>query len=348
LIVLDDNLKLVNAIIPGTGVLGQVAVHGKYAYLELRIPDNQEYILVGADTVYNFRLDFPGMEYGFQTVVLCKYDLISEEVVWWQRIGNVGSESLRDMLIDSEGNLVIHGWTSSGYFTFTETDTVINYQVNKPFVAKYAPNGELLWGILNTDQNGENFFSIKLDDDDNIYLTGTYSWQEYHIGDTILNNIWWAPNDPTSRSVIIKYDYNGQFKWIIQLDGEYNTSSIQDIAITHDDRILAGLKFHGGGTVFFENEEYTYTGTDVGILLLVNSHSGKYMNHFITDGAENFRLFVNLDSDQHNNIDMYMFFRGDAEIFGGHFESYMGNLNGLRPRGARRRDGRGRDVSGLQ
>lgn len=120
LIVLDEQMQLEKYVFLSTGELGQVAVDDHYAYLEFRIPDSAPYILVGQDTVHNYSA-LPLMEFGYQTMVLCKYDLVTDEILWWRRMGGALKDELRDILIDSKGNLVIHGWTSSGWFFFYRT-----------------------------------------------------------------------------------------------------------------------------------------------------------------------------------------------------------------------------------
>lgn len=328
LVVLDEDLQLLKAPIPGTGKLGQVAVDGQYAYLEFRIEDFEPYIIIGTDTVYNWEMDIPGFpDYGFQTIILCKYDFINEEVIWTKRIGNVGPEFLRDMLIDSEGNLLIHGWTSSGFFTFTETDTAVNYQVDKPFLGKYSPDGELLWGILNTNQHGELFHSIKLDEEDNVYYLGEYTWPEYHIGDTILYNAVYDPGNPTNRGIIVKYDNGGKYQWVTQLDGQFAVGVLRDVSFYEDKIVLGGMFLLG--SLFLGNHVYENSPeTDNMFLWVLKVGTGRQISHAFVNGTAT-KGMQHVFWNEDKIINIYFILAGEDEIFGEIISSTAGNFNGF-------------------
>jgi hypothetical protein len=150
LIVLNEEFEFERFFYPSTGNLGQVAVDGHMAYLELIIPDNEPYIIVGGtDTIFNQVHAFDSTNYGRQTVVLCKYYLLSDHVVWTIRIGNVGFEVLKEIQVDAHHDLIVLGATSSRYFSFNDVDTVINNSDHNPFIGKYCDEGEFMLGILN-------------------------------------------------------------------------------------------------------------------------------------------------------------------------------------------------------
>ena len=316
LIVLDEQMQLEKYVFLSTGKLGQVAIDDHYAYLEFRIPDGAPYILVGQDTVHNYSA-WPLMEFGYQTIVLCKYDLVTDEILWWRRMGGALKDELRDILIDSKGNLIIHGWTSSGWFFFTEQDTAVNYQEDKPFFAKLSPEGDILWWILHTNQHGELFHTIKLDKEDNLYSLGEYIWDDYIIEDTILHNPRWMDGRRTDRALVVKYDTYGEFKWISQLEGDFLSATLFDIAIQQEVIIVSGF-FRQGGAKFGNIEHEINIGEENVFLWGMHPETGNYRSHGY-DSGENVGRIANLCSDQQDILNMYFISGGDEEIFGTFF-----------------------------
>ena len=77
-----------------------------------------------------------------------------------------------------------------------------------------SSDGEIVWWILRTNRHGEHFYTIKLDNEDNVYCLGNYSWDDYQIGDTFVYNPPWHDIQPTSRAIVIKYNKNGEFQWL--------------------------------------------------------------------------------------------------------------------------------------
>ncbi len=317
LIVLDEQMQLEKYVFLSTGKLGQVAIDDQYAYLEFRIPDGAPYILVGQDTVHNYSA-WPLMEFGYQTIVLCKYDLVTDEILWWRRMGGALKDELRDILIDSKGNLVIHGWTSSGWFFFTEQDTAVNYQEDKPFFAKFNSEGDLIWHILRTNQHGELFHTIKLDKDDNMYALGSYVWDDYKIGDTTLYNTLWMNQQHTNRTLVVKYNRNGEYKWISQLEGAFPTSYQFDVAISdiNSEIIVSGGTYTG--TLKFGNIEYTLVDEDNIFLWGLDLETGYYSSHGYISGKNPGR-FANLYINQENVLNMYFISAGNENVFGTFF-----------------------------
>jgi hypothetical protein len=330
LITLDADMNLIDYRLPSTGGLGQIARDGRYAYLELYIPNGIPYILVGADTVHNHYLGWSDMEYGFQTIVLAKYDMETGQFIWWKRLGNAGEDQLNDMLIDSEGNLVIHGKTSSGDFIFSEQDTARNYQEEKPFFAKFNSNGQLIWRILRTEQPGEYFHSIKLDHANNLFIIGEYVADEYKIEDTILFNPRYIDGSRTDRSIVIKYDSDGNFKWANQLNGEYKNSNFQDLSVSFTHNILMVSGSFLSGNVLLGENIYIDTPDEENMFLLgIDAITGQSVNHFYFS-EESVGRFANIYFDKDNELNIYYIFHNDINMFSTIVKGYSGSASLLK------------------
>jgi len=328
LIVLDNELRFQKAIFLSDGELGQVAVEGNMAYLELQIPSNEPFIIVGGkDTVYNHTAFNNPNDYGRQTVVLCKYDLVTDEVIWLQRIGNVGFESLIEMEVDMDHNLVILGATSSVYFSFNDIDTILNYSDHNPFIGKYSPNGEFLLGILNQAEVSENAKDLYIDEENNYYITSNFYGKDFTIGDTLLLNPLYGNKYPI-RAFVVKYNSTGAFQWISQIEGSFEESFLHGITGRNENIIISGI--FNEGEAYFGSEVYSHDfddGRENQFICVLDKETGRYRSHIMTEGNWH-RHFFSLSVDQSGNLDMFMRFRGSDTIFNLPFSSSMNLWSG--------------------
>jgi hypothetical protein len=96
----------------------------------------------------------------------------------------------RGTVMDSHGNLII---TGSSY-------DQVNYSYYY-ITVKYSPVGNILWSSrIDTSSNSGTPYGIAVDDNDNIYITGGFTFTNAQI------------------FTVIKYSANGEMKWIIQED----------------------------------------------------------------------------------------------------------------------------------
>ncbi len=328
-VVMDNLLQYQEYFIPSTGDIGQIAVDGHMAYIELRIPDNEPFIVVnGIDTIHNHHHFEDPNDFGRQTVLICKFDLLSHQAVWTLRIGDVGYEELIEMLIDGDHNLVILGETSSTYFSFNDVDTVANQSDHNPFIAKYTPDGEFLGGFINANQENAYARNMIVDSERNIFVAGFYYGDDYFIGDTILLRPGTDfPNN--SQSTITKFDPNGNFAWIMQADGNFERTGFYDVAELNHEQIVVCGDFKGGQIEMNENTYFDIPGEDqqFGYLMSVSKITGIIEQHVMTEGNYR-REFYDVEVDSEGHLDLFMRFRGIDTIFGNIYESPLSVRNG--------------------
>jgi hypothetical protein len=104
LITVDSNFNHVKHVSPTTGRIRYIEGGEEFLYMGIEIPDGVPYILVGQDTVNNYYHSFH-MTY-FTSLVLGKYDMRTDEFVWWKRMGSQGDDALVDLKLDHEENLI--------------------------------------------------------------------------------------------------------------------------------------------------------------------------------------------------------------------------------------------------
>jgi hypothetical protein len=125
-------------------------------------------VAVGPDLVYNGGLD----------AFAAKYDPTTTEILWCGYIGGTGDEAANAVAIDSRGDVVIAGETTSTEATFpviTGPDLTANGDVDV-FVARVAASGERLHycGYIGGDL-AEYAYGVAVDASDRALVTG-YTW----------------------------------------------------------------------------------------------------------------------------------------------------------------------------
>ncbi|MBI3510187.1 MAG: T9SS type A sorting domain-containing protein [Bacteroidetes bacterium] len=107
---------------------------------------------------------------------------------------------------DTAGNVFVTGEFQSPILTFGSVN-LVNTGAWDIFIAKYDPNGNVLWAKRAGGGSGDEAFSICADQNGNIFITGTYSSSSITFGSTTITNA------GGYDIFIAKYDANGNALW---------------------------------------------------------------------------------------------------------------------------------------
>ncbi len=244
---------------------------------------------------------------GYQTIVT-KYDPAGN--VLWAKGTKNGNAWLINIATDPSGNLIVFGNFTSpileiGNFTLTNS---INPET-KYFLAKYDPNGNVLWakcdgntqfymaslsglcgaistGALATDANG------------NIYITANFHLSTISIGsNTLTNNSTGTADD----IFIAKYDPNGNVIWTKSYGGN-NADDAYGLCVTPaGDIYIAGI--FNSASLTFGTTVLTNTGTNqISFIARLNSTGvpiwASTSNAYIANYA------IGIAADLNNNVYM--------------------------------------------
>ncbi|MCU0414647.1 MAG: SBBP repeat-containing protein [Ignavibacteriaceae bacterium] len=182
-------------------------------YLKALVIDNQDNIYVTGD-IYKTG--------GNHNIVTIKYNVYGD-TVWTRRYNGTGNgdDVVTDMVIDTDGNIYLAG---TSFVSGNGIDCL---------TMKYNSDGVLMWEKTYAEYSyhpdGAN--SLALDNSGNVYVTGSAATSSSNIA-----------------YLTIKYDNDGNEKWVTKYDGPgYNG---QDIA----------------SSVFVDNSGYVYiTGSSAGV-----------------------------------------------------------------------------------
>jgi len=158
---------------------------------------------------------------GDSDIFIAKIDP-SGNIVWFNQAGgptnqaNIISESGKSIQLDKHGNILVCGiFEGQAYFG----DTIVYSQGGSDvFLAKYSPNGELLW-VSTLGNSGCNVCKQIVVNGDMIYMAGTSSGT-ITLGKTFVN---------VPLSFLGAFDQNGNLGWISENEKD---------AVMHNSKII--------------------------------------------------------------------------------------------------------------
>ncbi len=162
----------------------------------------------------------------------------AQEIEWIIRDGGVSYERSQSIAVDQNNNIYLTG----GYNGNAQIggQTLPKYGDEDIFISKYDCNGTPEWAISAGGPNQDLPFSIKLDSDLNIYVTGFYN-QTCTFGDTTLT----VPGN--DQVFLAKYDNNGEYQWV-RHGGSYNQNWGKSIDIDSENNIIIAGKIGADAT----------------------------------------------------------------------------------------------------
>lgn len=239
--------------------------------------------------------------------------LVAQSVEW---SGSFGT-TLNDFAIatdkDADGNIYALG---TYYYTSSSVQTAsIDFEIgpgstivtttgeSDAILAKYSPEGVLLWAFNITGSDEENFTDIVVDGNGNVYITGGITGTiDVFPGAGVINL---SPTF-TSSPVVISYDTNGNYRWskIIHPDAFYVGNEGNSLAIDSQDNVICSGDYMGncdlnpGAGV---NNVTAVGSADIFVLKL--SSIGNYVNAF-SIGGTGLDFFTSIDIDNADNLVM--------------------------------------------
>jgi hypothetical protein len=134
-----------------------------------------------------------GPNAGETDAFLAKYDTAGNQL-WTKQLGTSAMEMCNSVTVDASGNAFICGHTAE------------LLSANHMFLAKYNPEGSLLWNQqLGTTSTNDNCWSVAVDASGNSYISGS---TPSSLG---------GPNAGEDDAFLAKYSPDGNLLWIEQL-----------------------------------------------------------------------------------------------------------------------------------
>lgn len=146
--------------------------------------------------------------------------------------------------LDKDDNLIVHG-RSAGTAQVNPVNpaqVVGNGLETTDYIAKYSPNGDLLWNVQWLDVDGDfHLTDIALTSDGNIVVVGDINEMNYDIdpsptGTRIIEN--------GTTSVVLQLDTAGTLMWVREIEASTNTE-IKSVSVLKNGNIVIGGSFEG-------------------------------------------------------------------------------------------------------
>jgi hypothetical protein len=172
---------------------------------------------------------------GLNDIFLAKYDE-SGNLIWGKSIGGASSDWDKAVTTDMSGNVFLTGYTQSSTISIDTTSLTMTCRT---FIAKFKPNGDLIWAINAADSGLIDGESIATDMNGNLILVGCFHSASVNFSSITLTNYITNPsiaNDYGSDILIVKYDSYGNVLWA-KSAGAINHDIAKSVFIDGSDHI---------------------------------------------------------------------------------------------------------------
>ncbi|MFC2137198.1 CARDB domain-containing protein, partial [Bacteroidota bacterium] len=162
----------------------------------------------------NSYLIFGGIKYitqGIGDIALYKYDSTGNEL-WAKLIGGNGNDRVKDISVDTLGNVYITGSFDSPTWSFGPT-TLTSNGITTCYIAKCDNDGNELWARSAGGNVLDYGISVSIDEHGNVYSLGRYNNSSITFGDTTIFN------SGGVILIVVKYNKNGNVMQAYSVDG---------------------------------------------------------------------------------------------------------------------------------
>lgn len=197
-------------------------------------------------------------------------------LIWAKSFGGLGDQRGETIAINDAGEIYISGW-------FFET-IVFDFQNGEPpielsgfdnsFFLKLDTNGNFIWAKQIGEDGRNRFFSSKVDDDGNLFITGYFRGTmnfNPNGNNTVISN-------GEGDGFVLKLNNLGDFIWVATLGGD------DEVAVD----IILDIDFDLEGNLLLVGEYHNTTDFDPGpnefLLTTINSASHAFMLKLSQEG----------------------------------------------------------------
>src|SRR6218665_146704 len=179
-----------------------------------------------------------------------------------QKIESNGTNWVKDMTIDAQGNLIVAGVFSESMIVglTTQLPEIFATDAGDGFIVKFDSNLVPQWQNITYGYGEEAFVSVDTDDDNNVYTAGYF--------DGVLDldglGIEELESNFDNDGLFFKLTANGNRLASLVVGGGYGDDNIPSIKITSDNKIYHAVNFRG--TVDFDPQNTVHDLTSLGNL----------------------------------------------------------------------------------
>ncbi|MDI3527883.1 MAG: large repetitive protein [Tenuifilum sp.] len=240
---------------------------------------------------------------GISTLTMAQSDWIWLKQFTQSPNPNLNNElGIAQVQYSSSGNIYVYG-SYKATLTIDETTKVGFPDASSTkldiFLAKFDPNGNLLWINTIGGSGGDSPDAIVVDSYENVYITGFYQGTcDFGSGNTLTSN---GGND----GFIAKYNSDGVFQWVVDAANGTANERVSAIALGKDGNLyVAGMSKSASFTIGDGTNQDIYTNADANLDLFLASFTptGTYRWSKQVPGDNNSSLIRSISVDESNNL----------------------------------------------
>ena len=179
---------------------------------------------------------------GGDDVFLAKYTL-DGALVWVKSAGGSSQDISYDLVVDSENHIYMTGsFQKKAFFDQTEVWSVNN---SEAFIAKYSPDGNLLW-VKQSESSSHSAGKALSIYKDQVFVTGDFT-QEIKFGEESISS------KGSSDGFVLSYRQDGQMQDLIRV-GDEGKERINDLVVDDDGILVLGSFFSSSQTNLWANQ----------------------------------------------------------------------------------------------
>ena len=199
---------------------------------------------------------------------------------WATNIGGLGWDSVADIEIDQDNNILILGnYTHSLMLIGGDTTQPSQTNFNGVFIMKFENGGKPIWQKQITGEHVRSN-SIALLDDNSFYIVGEYNAPSAHFDEYTINC-------PTNlfNTYIAKYTQHGELEWVRQL-GTDHVSDVFDASVDENGDLWFTGYFVANDKFKIGELEFTEPGGKGDIYIAKYSPTGEALFAMVFGGPE--------------------------------------------------------------
>lgn len=177
------------------------------------------------------------------------------QLKWAKSAGGNNYDQANSVAIDTFGNIILAGTFSSSTMSFGNLSLSNSSNLSDAFLAKYDPDGEILWARNAAGANFDDASSVTVNQAGDIFVAGKFYSTTLSFGNLTISN---AGADDI---FLAKYNADGNPVWAKSIGGDKNDSAKSIFADTEGNVLMAGgfqsTTIAFGSTIFTNVSAFT-------------------------------------------------------------------------------------------
>ncbi len=246
-----------------------------------------------ADNVFNYN--------GWQALKNNSYDAFltkldpNGQLIWSTYCGGNSTDYANSICIDNSNNVYIAGTTGSGDVMGINGSKSTLTGVNDGFIAKYSSNGAKLWSTYFGGNNYDDIRSLKVDQQNNIYISGFTSSNSL----LAVNSTKATYNGGYYDSYVAKLENNGTVLWSGYYGGN-DWDCVYSLELDNDNNIVIAGWTKSLNNIFYNGFQNTKGELADGFIAKYSNAGSLIWSSYYGGNSDDYLWSIDIDNS--NNI----------------------------------------------